>query len=121
MLWANVVIDLRVEIALHNILSRSTYRLRVPDGVGHWEPAPSCGGREGAVPYFDLCATHARTILHEALASAVGGVPSEGDLHPTDKSIWPRATCSPFISQRRTVRVVLLSSLGTLGCLRFSS
>ena len=27
---------------------------------------------------------------------AVGGVPSGGDLHPTDKSIWPRATCSPF-------------------------
>ena len=51
---------------------------------------------------------------------AVGGVPSGGDLHPTDKSIWPRATCS-FLSQRRTLRVVLLSSLGTLGCLRFSS
>ena len=45
--WASVVVVLRVEIALHDIL---TYRLRVPDGVGRWEPAPNCGGRGGAVP-----------------------------------------------------------------------
>ena len=29
---------------------RSTYRLRVPGGVGHWEPALNCGGRGVAVP-----------------------------------------------------------------------
>ena len=50
--WANVVIDLRVEIALHDIffVVLGTYRLRVPGGVGHWEPAPNCGGRIGALP-----------------------------------------------------------------------
>ena len=47
--WTNVVIDLRVEIALHDIF------LVVPvvcmlDGVGHWGPAANCGGRGGAVP-----------------------------------------------------------------------
>lgn len=40
---------------------------------------------------------------------------------PTDKSRWLNAACSSSLPQRRTQRVVLLSSLGTLGCLRFSS
>ena len=48
--WANVVVDLRVEIALHDILLVVPIVLRVPGGVGHWEPAPNCGGRGGAVP-----------------------------------------------------------------------
>ena len=40
---------------------------------------------------------------------------------PTDKTRWLNAACSSSLPQRRTQRVVLLSSLGTLGCLRFSS
>ena len=47
---ADVAVDLRVEIALLDNFPYSGDRLRVPDGVGNWEPAPNCGGRGGAAP-----------------------------------------------------------------------
>ena len=47
--WANVVIDLRVDIALHDIFLVVPIVCACPAAWGILEPAPNCGGRGGAV------------------------------------------------------------------------